>query len=402
MPFISPSRGFVCLYAAAFTGLFVSFIPFVTVLLPLKVASVASSGSRVELLSAAALGGAGVASIANIVFGALSDRSYRERGTRRYWIAWGLGLIFLSYLLFLRSSDAATMLCAVVALQVGINMAFAPLMAIMADEVPDDRKGVVAGVLGAAQPFASLVAVGVSMRGLGTEALRYGLLCLVVALLVAPLLLLMRERPESEHSFAPNRSAQRSMDFVSIWTARLMVQIAGNGLMTFGLFYFLAVPAKLAGNPSAEDLTEAVACIFAAVTFLALVLTILAGRLSDRWMRRKPFLGGAVLAMACGLLVMAGAQDRVVAALGYGAAMCGMSVFLALQSALAMQLLPSPAHRGRDLGLVNLTNTLPAMIAPLLALALTPERMGYAPWLIVLAVGVLIGGAAAMAVRSQR
>jgi hypothetical protein len=76
-------------------------------------------------------------------------------------------------------------------------------------------------------------------------------------------------------------------------------------------------------------------------------------------------------------------------------------VFLALQSALAMQLLPSAAHRGRDLGLLNLTNTLPAMIAPLLALALSPEKAGFGPWLLLLAGGVLLGGAIALSVRTQ-
>jgi hypothetical protein len=37
----------------------------------------------------------------------------------------------------------------------------------------------------------------------------------------------------------------------------------------------------------------------------------------------------------------------------------------------------------------------------LLALALSPDRAGYAPWLLVLASGVLAGGAAAMTVRTQ-
>lgn len=400
MPFVSPSRGFVYLYAAAFAGLFVTFIPFITVLLPLKVAAVAGAGERVQLLSAAALSGAAVASIANLVFGTLSDRTYRDHGTRRPWIAGGLGLLVLSYAFFRWAHDSTTMLCAVAGLQIAINMTFAPLVAMMADEVPDCRKGTVSGVLGAAQPFASLVAVVVSMRGLGSEAARYGLLCLLIVTLVSPLLLLMRERPKDWHVASP--PAQRRLDFAWVWLARLLVQVAGNGLMTFGLFYFLSMPVDGQVKLHPEELSESVAVIFAVVTVVALLLTLAVGRLSDRWMRRKPFLAAAAIVMAGGLVVMAFAEAGTVARVGYAMAMCGMSVFLALQSALAMQLLPSPAHRGRDLGLVNLTNTLPAMAAPLLALALTPEELGYGPWLITLAIGTLAGGGVTMAVRSQR
>lgn len=402
MPFASPGRGFILLYALAYAGLFVSFIPFVSVLLPLKVTAVAEPGSRVALLSAAALGGAAVASVANLLFGALSDRTYRRRGTRRPWILAGLALLILAYCFFHWSSDGASMLAAVALLQIAINMMFAPVGAIMADEVPDAQKGLVSGLMGAAHPFSSLVAVGVTLRDLGSDSVRYTLLCAVIAALVLPLLLLLRERRDPLPEPSPALRVRRRADFARIWVARVLVQIAGNGLSTYGLFYFLAVLGhRMPAKHHAQAVSEGVAAIFAGVTIVALLLTIAAGRFSDRMMRRKPFLAVSALLMAGGLAIMAVATSWPMATLGFGAAMSGMSVFLALQSALAMQLLPSPGHRGRDLGILNLTNTLPAMVAPLLALALSPEQAGYAPWLLVLALGVLAGGAAAMTVRTQ-
>ncbi|TGX54146.1 MFS transporter [Sphingomonas gei] len=396
------SRGFIVVYALAYAGLFVSFIPFVSVLLPLKVTAVADAEHRVALLGAAALGGAAVASVANLVFGALSDRTYRDRGTRRPWILAGLALLILAYALFHGSEDAIQMLVSVGLLQIAINMMFAPLGAIMADEVPDAQKGLVAGLMGAAHPFSSLVAVGVTLHALGTQGVRYALLCALIALLVAPLLLFLRERGDPLPEPPPALRIRRGADFARIWIARMLVQIAGNGLSTYGLFYFLAVLGqKIPDRHQAEAASEGVATIFSAVTIVALALTIAAGRLSDLKMRRKPFLAGAALLMAAGLAIMAAAPNWAVAALGFGAAISGMSVFLALQSALAMQLLPSPLHRGRDLGILNLTNTLPAMVAPLLALALSPDKTGYAAWLLILALGVLAGGAAAMTIRTQ-
>jgi MFS family permease len=402
MAYTSPSRGFIVLYALAYAGLFVSFIPFVSVLLPLKVTAVADGENRVALLSAAALGGAAVASLANLLFGALSDRTYRQRGTRRPWILAGLGLLCIAYGWFHWSDTGASMLGAVALLQIAINMMFAPVGAIMADEVPDAQKGLVAGLMGAAHPFSSLVAVAVTLRGIGPQGLRYALLCAIIAGLVLPLLVLLRERSDPLPEPPPALRVRRRADFARIWVARMCVQIAGNGLSTFGLFYFLAVMGeKIPDKHHAEAASEGVAAIFAAVTVVALLLTIAAGRLSDRAMRRKPFLGAGATLMTGGLVVMAVATSWPLAALGYGAAMAGMSVFLALQSALAMQLLPSPRHRGRDLGILNLTNTLPAMVAPLLALALSPDKTGYALWLLVLALGVFAGGAVAMTVRTQ-
>ncbi|MFN3667862.1 MAG: MFS transporter [Brevundimonas sp.] len=98
-------------------------------------------------------------------------------------------------------------------------------------------------------------------------------------------------------------------------------------------------------------------------------LSILCGRLSDQVQRRKPFLQGAAAASAVGLFMMAGFPEWAVAAWGYALFAICSAIFLALQSTYAMQLLPSARHRGRDLGVINLTNTLPAILAPGLAYA---------------------------------
>jgi len=401
MRFTSPSRGFVLLYALAYAGLFVSFIPFVSVLLPLKSAAVGEAQAY-SWLSAGAFGGAAVASIANILFGALSDHSYVRRGTRRPWIAAGLGVLILAYGLLLWSADGTSLLFAVGVLQVAINMMFAPALAIVADEVPDERKGLMTGLMGAAHPIASLVAAGMMLHGLGGWSNRYGLLCAAIAAMVLPFLIFTRERSDPLPAPPPREKGLRRADLARVWFARMLVQIAGNALSTYGLFYFLAVLGeKIPDKGNAEAAGGGYAEISAAVTIVALLVTIGAGRLSDVVMRRKPFLMGGALVMAGGMVLMAEARDWWVASLGYGAAMAGMSVFLAAQSALAMQLLPSPDHRGRDLGILNLTNTLPAMLAPLLALALSPQRMGFDPLLLTLALGVLAGGAVSLGVRSE-
>jgi predicted MFS family arabinose efflux permease len=48
------------------------------------------------------------------------------------------------------------------------------------------------------------------------------------------------------------------------------------------------------------------------------------------------------------------------------------SVFLALHTSQTLRVLPRPHTRGRDLGIFNLTNTVPSLIMPWLTLALVP------------------------------
>ena len=60
------------------------------------------------------------------------------------------------------------------------------------------------------------------------------------------------------------------------------------------------------------------------------------------------------------------------------------SIFLALHSSQTLRVLPRPRTRGRDLGLFNLTNTVPSLIMPWLTLALVPV-FGFAALFMLLA-----------------
>lgn len=393
MRFLSPGRGFVLLYALAYAGVFVSFMPVIMVLLPLKAAAVGGE-DRVTLLSAIALGGALVASVANIVFGMLSDRTRRTRGTRRPWIGLGLGLLIVAFGMLHISRDAVGLLVTVALWQVALNILFSSMLAVMADEIPDETKGTVAGLMGVAQPLGSLAAVLITLPGLGEEVARYAVLSLLFTSMMLPFLFFAREGSVPAPPPSPQEEKRRWSDFGLSLAARMLLQVAGNGLSTFGFYYFLAVPG-------AHDEREIVAVMVVAI-LASVALTVLCGWASDRVMRRKPFLAGAALAMAGGLAIMAGTPSWTLAVVGYGAALAGLSVFLATQSALSMQLLPSPKHAGRDLGVLNLANTIPAMVAPVLVWTLARDDAHSAALWLTMAAVTLAGGAAGLAIRAKR
>src|SRR4051812_9500860 len=82
----APHR-FLWLFALAWAGGAVAYVPFLTILLPLRVVAVTGSRSVVVLGLMTFFGAIG-ASVGNILFGWLSDRS----GVRRPWIMSGLVL----------------------------------------------------------------------------------------------------------------------------------------------------------------------------------------------------------------------------------------------------------------------------------------------------------------------
>ena len=133
---------------------------------------------------------------------------------------------------------------------------------------------------------------------------------------------------------------------------------------------------------------------------VAFPLTVLLGRISDRLGPRKPFLFASAVAGAGGLALMASGTDLTHAAAGYALFSCATAIFLSLHSAYAMQLLPSPRRRGRDMGVMNLTNTLPAILAPILALWLVPGR-GFGLLLTVLAGALVIAAICVLLVRTD-
>lgn len=392
----APARGFVPLYTLAYCGLFVAFMPFVSILLQVKVVAI-DPANRVALLGWAVLGGAVVASVANIAAGWLSDWHWRRTRSRRLPIAAGLLLLALAFAAIHRAVDRTTLLVAIGFWQVALNLMFAPMVAVMADEVPDAQKGRVSGLLGISHPIGVLSAAAVTVPLFPTEGTRFAANVALAALLIVPFLLFARERGAGGGGAQIGAEAAAVVrgDLIRAWIARLAMQVAGNGLTAYAFFHFAD---RWRGS---GDAAGPVAQAMAIVTAVVVVATIVAGRWSDRIGGRKPFLGGATLLVIAGLIGMAVASGFMGAVVGYGIAQTGLSVFLALHSALAMQMLPSPETRGRDLAVLNLTNTLPACVPPLLA-ALVPAGAGLGAVFVVLALVAGLGGGTALAIRSER
>lgn len=359
------STRFLYLYALAVAGGSVAYIPLLTILLPLHAAKYAGDGA-LTLLSYIAFAGAVSASVANVGFGWASDASK----TRRVWIA--AGLLFSSGLLLAipLATEAVTLIALIVCWQFALNMMLAPLLAWAGDVVPDVQKGLLGGLMALAPATGALAGALVTAQGIVPENDRLMWVAIFVVALVGPVLVfgqpvamphLMRDREDIEFRDmkVQSKDAVRRM-----WLARLLVQIAEASLFAFLLMWFRSVEPGFAENRAAT--------IFAFVLGAAVLFALYIGRWSDR--NNRPIFPLAICsgAAASGLVVMSVAPDLLTAIVGYVAFGLSSSVFLALHSGQTLRVLPKPARRGRDLGLFNLTNTVPSLIMPWMTLALVP------------------------------
>ncbi|WP_426267129.1 MFS transporter [Sphingomonas sp. LHG3443-2] len=356
------SRRFLWLYALASAGGSVAYVPFLTILLPMRVSAMAGSGD-VAWLAYATFFGAIAASLSNIAFGWASDWT----GRRVPWIVAGLLSSCLLLGSFGRTATVAEIIVLLVAWQIALNMMLAPLAAWAGDHVPDTQKGRLGGLLAFAPATGAAAGVLVTLPDLASADTRLWLVAALVTLCVSPVLLvgcprriegIARQEEHESLGSRPRKAVAR------MWLARLLVQISEAALFAFLFFWFRAI------DPAMTD--AEVAQIFGLILLGAVPLALTAGRWADRHDRPfAPLVLCAAIA-ALGLLIMAAAASLQAALAGYVLFGLAASIFLSLHSAQTLRVLPRPQHRGRDLGLFNLTNTGPSLVMPWLTIALVP------------------------------
>lgn len=364
------SSRFPWLFALAWAGGAVAYVPFLTILLPLRVVAIAGADS-VRVLGLITFFGALAASVGNILFGWLSDRS-RDR---RPWVAAGLLMSITLLVSVPVGRDAVSIIALVVCWQLALNMMLGPLSAWAADRVPREMTGFLGGLMALSPALGALSGVIATVPGLADANQRLWLVAAMVAACVLPVILFGNGSPSiprSDQADAPPTKFAARM-----WLARLLVQIAEAALFAYLLIYFRTL------DPAVDE--SQIARLFGAVLAAALPIAIIAGRFADRSARHTLPLALCACGSAAGLVAMSLAANLSQAVAAYILFGLATTVFLSLHSGLTLRVLPSPQHRGRDLGIFNLTNTVPSLIMPWLTIAIVP-RGGFATLFVILAV----------------
>ncbi|WP_375389452.1 MFS transporter [uncultured Amnibacterium sp.] len=403
-PVTHVGRRWIAPFTVAWLGVWLAQLTVIQLLLP---AQVADAGAPQDFLGTIVRFGwvSAVAGLAALVafplVGALSDRTASRFGRRRPWIAGGT-LLFAAGLVLLGAQEevAGLAVCWAIALA-GFAVVASALTALIADQVPVDQRGVVSSFVSVPQAIGTIAGLAL-VETLALPVLgSYAAVALVLVVLVVPLLVALPDPPAA----VPRTPLRLGRVLSSMWidprthpdfawtlAGRLLVNL-GNAIGTTLLLYFLSVGLR---DPDAEaDLIPLVLVYLVAL----LVATLAAGRASDRLGRRRVFVGvaAALQAVAALLLAIAPAYGTALVAGAFLGA--GYGVFLSVDQALATQVLPDPADRGKDLGIMNVALAVPQAFGPLCGAALIAVSGGFPALFVGAAVLSALGAASVARVR---
>ena len=375
------------LLSLASLGLFTAFYGPIQVLLGRQAQDLAPHDKELALGVVVGLGAA-FSVVANPLFGAISDRTTWRAGRRLPWTALGAlgGAAALGVLSV--APNVAVMAIGWCAAQFALNAMQAALFAAVPDQVPLRQRGMVGGWLGVGQTLGIVVGSGLAAAVGGLVA---GYLVCAAFLIVAtvPYLLL---RKDTALDVSPPRlrvkdfwiSPRRHPDFGWAWLTRFLLNL-GNSVAIVYLLYFLQDEV---GYDDPDSGVFVLTAIYA-VTLLSTV--VVGGMWSDRVGRRRVFVCWAGVVMAVAALILAFWPTWPGSLLAAGVLGLGFGVYLSVDFALMTEVLPAATDRGKDLGVINIANSLPQVLAPVLAAPIVTHLGGY-PVLYVLSALVGVAG----------
>jgi MFS family permease len=364
------SRGFILGYGAAQAGAFICFIPLLTLLLPGKAELIGGTDKALLLSHMAMLGGL-TAAFANLLFGALSDRTRGPLGRRRPWIVAGLAFVAAGVGLVGWAGTPVQLALGVVAFQIAVNALYAPLTALVPDMVADRQKGLVSAWAGAALPVANLFTAVVVTRLAGSGTAQYVVVVVAAAVLILPFALTLKEPRTPLAAVPPFRlsfAALKDRRFSGAFGSRLLIESAVAINTLYLLFLLQTLPTGSA--PQGWSPIQTFGVLLMAATLAATLSGFVGGAWSDHVRRRRPFVIAGALGMAASLALMIGWRawpGPFVAQLLFGA---GHGLHAATVAAMTAEILPDRAKAGRDLGVMNIAIALPQSLAPAFAAVL--------------------------------
>lgn len=392
------------------------FMPLFILLLPRRV-EMLSPDDAANWLSWFLLIGSIVAGLANLVAGSVGDHWVTKFGNRRGLIAIGAALLLPAYLWLALADDFPGLLAAIIFYQIALNFAFSPLGALLTDHFPDAIKGRLGGLMITAHPASTLLILPLAVLFPEDNTWAFLVTGIVVVLCMVPLLAFWRlgavisvspdNVPNQMASDPAPTDASRSFvaaDFWVAWMSRLFIQT--GAAFVFGYIYlYITLMQEMQPQWRSAGASEVLAAFTTPAALVAVGAALIAGFISDSWdSRRWPLLMFAGL-VGVGMAMLAGTTSLVWFLIGFGLLQAAQAAYLAVDMALFAELVSGNARRGMLLGVMNLSNTLPSVIVPgiaLVALSNGEDAHIFVILFAALAVAAFLAGGLMLFIRSVR
>ena len=395
---------FVTLYALSYTGGSLLFLAPLLVSLALKVNDLVGIEAAPRNLAMVTGIGSLFSIVANPLFGRLSDRTTSRVGMRRPWMVTGVALGAVGTLTVATATSVTVVLVGWCVCQVFFNATLAAQAAVLPDQVPSEQRGMVSGLLGLSVPVASVVGTYLVQAFSGSMLLMFLAPCAVggaAVLLFAWRLSDRRLDPQDKPPWSLRQLAgtfyvnpRRNPDFAWAFLSRFLLLMAYAFLVTYQAYFLLEQVG------TTEDAVPHQIFLGTLVQSVALVVAApVTGRLSDRVGRRKVFVvvAGVVYAIAMAVIATATAPTGYLVGMAIGG--FGFGMYMAVDLALVVDVLPETGSAAKDLGVLNIAGALPFALAPVV-LALSDNS--YTVLYLVAGGCALLGAAAIVPIKRVR
>lgn len=361
--------GWIAAVVIVHIGINVGFFAPIQVLLGLH-AEALDASQKNAILSLVTGVGAAVSLVANPLFGALSDRSTSKFGRRIPWVFFGTICAALALLLMSTAHTVSTLVIGWALMQAAGNAALAAIFAAIPDKVPVEQRGMVGGLVALGQTCGSLIGAVIGMVAASNLVFGYAIVATAVAICSIPFVLMRQDVALPKGALEPLKPLEflrsfwinpvKHSDFGWAWLTRFLLYL-GCQLCLVYLLFFLQDAIK---HP---EPAQGVLVLTAIYAFCVIFSSVISGKLSDKDGKRKKYviLSSVIVAAAAGVLTFATSfTTAIIAAVLLG---IGFGAYLAVDFALLTQVLPNADSRGKDLGMINIANSLPQVVAPLIA-----------------------------------
>jgi MFS family permease len=399
------SLGFMLALTAAGTSLFILYTGIGALLLPYQVGLLAPA-NKVAILGLFTGIAVLVALIANPIAGALSDRTTSRFGRRRPWIFVGSLLTAVGLLFLWQASNLLFLFIGWCSVELFSNCVLAALTATIPDQVPENQRGTVSGIFGLATSLGGIlgaILAGQLFKAAPTTA--YVAMLVLVLVTTIPFALFLPDKVLPKGHFPPFQlgaflknfwiNPRKYPDFGWAWLTRF-IPFIGYFLGTTYILYYLQDVVKYPAALQGASTFSIVA------TIVSLLSTVLGGFLSDRLKVRKPFVMVGMSIIAASMLLLAFFQIWEVVLLAAVVLGFGLGAYLAVDVAIVTLVLPSAENRAKDMGIVNIANTLPHSLAPVLAGVILALTHSYPFLYIAAAIFVLLGILTVLPIKALR
>ena len=384
------------------------FLPPLLVTLPLKVNALVGIKEAPNSLALVAGIGALVAMLANPFFGRMSDRTSSRLGMRRPWMVIGLLGGSFGLLLVALAPNIPVVLVGWCIAQLFFNALLAAQVAVLPDQVQVAQRGLVSGVLGVCLPIAAVSGTFLVRLVSGNQLATFLVPCAIGGFFIVLFAVVLKDRRlakadrpiwslgEFVRTFyvAPRKSP----DFAWAFISRFMFILAYAFLATYQAYYLLgkigSAKADVPQQIFLGTLTNSVVVIAA---------SLICGKLSDRTGRRKIFVFTASIVYGVAMFAIAIASTFNGFLVGMAIGGLGFGMYIAVDFALVVDVLPDKDKAAKDLGVLNIASALPFSIAPAIAPAILAIGSGsYGALYAVAGVSAVIGAVAILRVKGVR